>query len=50
MLKSKEPVALDGGWYEEQLAHAERRRRGHYSTPAKLVGPDARLGGLSRRG
>ena len=37
MLKSKEPVALDGAWYEQQLAHAERRRRGHYSTPAKLV-------------
>ncbi len=39
MLKSEEqePVALDGGWYEQQLGRDERRRRGHYSTPPELV-------------
>ncbi|HLW01352.1 MAG TPA: N-6 DNA methylase [Ktedonobacterales bacterium] len=37
MLKSEEPAALDGGWYEEQLGQDERRRRGHYSTPPELV-------------
>ncbi len=29
---------LDGAWYEQQhLSQAERRRRGHYSTPPDLV-------------
>src|SRR5215831_16517814 len=37
MLKSEKPVALDGGWYEQQLARDERRGRGHYSTPPELV-------------
>lgn len=37
MLKSEERAALDGGWYEQQLAPDERRRRGHYSTPPELV-------------
>jgi predicted RNA methylase len=37
MLKSEELIALDGGWYEQQLAQEERRRRGHYSTPPELV-------------
>ncbi len=37
MLRSAEPAALDGCWYERQLARDERRRRGHYSTPPELV-------------
>jgi hypothetical protein len=37
MLKTEEPAALDGAWYEQQLIHAERRRRGHYATPPRLV-------------
>lgn len=37
MPQSKELPALDGDWYEQQLGQAERRRRGHYSTPLELV-------------
>ncbi len=37
MLKGEKLVALDGSWYEQQLARDERRRRGHYSTPPELV-------------
>jgi SAM-dependent methyltransferase len=37
MLKGEEPAALDGDWYEQQLGQAERRRRGHFSTPPELV-------------
>ena len=33
----EEPTALDGAWYERQLARDERRRRGHYVTPPALV-------------
>jgi hypothetical protein len=35
--KPAQAVALDGDWYEQQLGLAERRRRGHYSTPPALV-------------
>ncbi len=37
MLKTKQPAALDGDWYERQLGQDERRRRGHFSTPPALV-------------